>query len=468
MASTPKNQRASTPTAYDDYVRQVLAAEKVVVGACLIESTAIARVADILKPEHFSNEALGIVYRAVLNLWTDGVSPDMLNVCDRLQKEGSIEKVGGMYGISVLGMNVGSTTNLEYHARFVRQSHTQRALLESGQLIEQMAMDLTRDVADQVSKAIKTLEAVADDMDYNNTMVSVGEAAGEALKEYDAKVRARTEGRQIGVTSGLKVLDKYTNLFQPGQLIILGARPAMGKTAMMLHFAVSMARSGKSVVIFSLEMTRVALTNRIIQGMMPGVNPYSFRGGYLTNDECRQMVEARNELESLPLWIDDCSDQDVTSIKVACMKLQRTRGLDCIMIDYLQLMNVRADNRQYNREQEIAQTTRRLKNMTKELGVPIVVLSQLSRNVERGGSRMPQLSDLRESGAIEQDADVVLFIHRPEYYEEPDAIKGVGLINMAKQRDGRTGLVEFGYNESLTKIFDYDENFEKEDGTVPF
>lgn len=463
-----KNQRASTPTAYDDYVRQVLAAEKVVVGACLIESTAIARVADILRPEHFGNEPLSIIYRTVLNLWTDGVSPDMLNVCNRLVKEGNIDRVGGMYGISVLSSNVGSTNNLEYHARFVRQSHTQRSLLESGQLIEQMAMDLTRDVADQVSKAIKTLEAVADDMDYNNTMVSIGEAAGEALKEYDAKVRARTEGRQIGVTSGLKVLDKYTNLFQPGQLIILGARPAMGKTAMMLHFAVSMARSGKSVVVFSLEMSRVALTNRIIQGMMPNVDAYQFRRGYLTNDECRQMVDARNELDSLPLWIDDDPDQDVTKIKITCMKLQRKRGLDCVLIDYLQLMNVRTDNRQYNREQEIAQTTRRLKIMAKELNIPVIVLSQLNRGVERGGSRMPQLSDLRESGAIEQDADLVLFIHRPEYYEEPDAIPGVGLIRMAKQRDGTTGTVEFAYNKSLTKIYDYNENDKKEDGTVPF
>ena len=247
---------------------------------------------------------------------------------------------------------------------------------------------------------------------------------------------------------------------------LIVSRPGMGKTSLLLHFAKSIAFEGGTVAIFSLEMNDVSLTNRMILSI-EDIDGAAFKDGRLTEAERSRMLDAMGVLRRLPIHIDETPHLSVQQIKVRAMNLKRKSGLGVVMIDYLQLMNMRSDNRQYNREQEIAQTTRRLKQMAKDLEVPVVLLSQLNRNIDQKlkdgkmTTSMPQLSDLRESGAIEQDADVVLLIHRPEYYNDTDAIPGVGLINIAKQREGKTGKVKFSYNESLTRIGDVEDDLQK-------
>ena len=469
MASKRRQQATSTTAAFAKWLEQAKAAERMVVGALLLESDAVCRVADILQPRHFYNQALGSIYRAIYTLWMDGERPDMLKVCEALLKAGELDKAGGAYGISTLSASVASTVNLEDHARYVRQCATQRDLLDAGGKIRELAGDLTRDVGEQVAESLRLVESVATDMDYNSPVTDMPTATDKALAQYDEKERMRREGRTYGIMSGLRVLDKYVCGFKPGDLVVLGARPAMGKTSVMLHFARSMAEQGRTVCIFSLEMADVSLANRLILSYCPNLDNAAFRGGYLAEGQKAEVMEAVGRVRRLPILIDETPNISVRQLKVRCMNLRRKQGLDAVMIDYLQLMDMRGENRQYNREQEIAQTTRQLKQLAKELQVPIILLSQLNRNVEsklKDGKKttaMPGMSDLRESGAIEQDADVVLLIHRPEYYDDTDAVKGVGLINIAKQRDGRTGKVQFAYNESLTRITDADGQ-----GEMPF
>lgn len=469
--STSKGQ--STTIALDRRLEQVKAAERMVCGAVLLESEAIVRISGILKPGHFYDPAMSAIYKAVYGIWTDGGKPDMLRVCESLLKSGDLEKAGGMYGISQLASKVASTANLEDHALYVRQCYTQRALMQAGGQIRDIAGDLTQDVSDQVSSSIKLVEAVANEMDYDNPAVGMEEATNKALEQYSEKERLRAEGRTYGIMTGLKVLDKYVAGFKPGDLVVLGARPAMGKTSVMLSFAKNMAQSGKRVCIFSLEMSNVSLANRLILSCCPGMDTAAYRGGYLSQGQKEQVLDAVGEIRRLPIVIDETPNISMQQLKVRCLNLKRRQGLDVVMIDYLQLMDMRGDNRQYNREQEISRTTRLLKRLAKDLQVPVVLLSQLNRNIESKAKAKGQLSpdlpgmaDLRESGAIEQDADVVLLLHRPEYYKDEDAIKGVGIINIAKQRDGRTGKVEFAYNESLTCIGDVQRAVDKDE--VPF
>ena len=430
MEQQRRRSNLSMTDAYAKYIESIKIAEKTVIGALLLESDAISRVASILKPEHFYNVALGTIYGAIYGLWTDGEKPEVVKVAERLLKAGKMDSVGGMVGLGSLMSAVASTTNLEDHAMYVRQCYTQRSLKEAGGKITEMAMDVSMDVGDQVSGSLRLVEQIALDMDYDNPMTEIAQATDEALEEYREKEALRSEGRRFGIMSGLQVLDKYTNGFKPGDLVVVGARPGMGKTSLLLHFAKNMAEQGKKIVIFSLEMCRTSLVNRLILSYAD-FNPYAFRGGYLTQFEKPALAEAAEKVRALPIAIDETPNIAVQQIKIRCINRKRKQGLDCVMIDYLQLMNIRADNRHYNREQEIAQTTRRLKQLAKELQVPVVLLSQLNRNVEAklaGGKKtttLPGLADLRESGAIEQDADVVLLIHRPEYYEDSDAVKGV-------------------------------------------
>lgn len=463
-----KKQTASMTDAYNCYLTQVKSAERVVIGAIILESDAIQRVSGILKPEYFLSESHSCIFSAVFSLWSEGQKPDMVKICERLLKDGKIETAGGMYEISNLATSVASTSNLEEHAMFVREAYTQRCLLDTAGKIQNMAMDVSVDIGDQVVQAMKMIEQVANDMDYNSPIVDMAEATDKAMVQYEQRELKRISGDSYGLMTGLTKLDQNINGFKPGELIVIGARPGMGKTSLLLHFARNIASKNKVVGIFSLEMTDVSLANRIILSYAD-VRPEAYKGGWMNDEEKKKVFEAVSVIRGLPIMIDETPNMSVQQIKIRSMNLKRKIGLSVIMIDYLQLMNTRGENRQYNREQEIAQTTRQLKQLAKELEVPIILLSQLNRNVEtklKDGKKItsvPGLSDLRESGAIEQDADVVLLIHRPEYYGDTDAVKGVGLINIAKQRDGVTGKVKFAYNESLTRLTDVDEY-----GSCPF
>ena len=289
--------------------------------------------------------------------------------------------------------------------------------------------------------------------------MDMSEASHNAVKEYEKRKIAAQSGSSLGVKTGLSTLDLTSGGWQPGQLIILAARPAMGKTAMLLHFAKSAALQGRKVAIFSLEMGTVSLAQRVILSEC-NVSTEMLKAGRLSPKEEAEYCEAAGKISSLDIKIDETPTINIQQIKARCRNIKQKHGLDLVLIDYLQLLDMRSDNRSYGREAEVSQTSRAIKVMAKELGVPVILLSQINRNCESRESKIPILADLRESGAIEQDADTVIFVHREEYYDS-NAEKGLGLLSVAKQRDGRTGKIAFRYNEPLTQISDARDSSQK-------
>ena len=336
----------------------------------------------------------------------------------------------------------------------------------AGSKISTLAGDDTKDVADVLDESNKLIDKI--------NALSCGSSAGQSLRDSLTESLKLAEQRQAaylgglptGIPTGISDLNRLTGGWRGSQLIILAARPAMGKTALMLHFAKSAALNGTPVCIFSLEMSHVSLSDRLLLSECE-VEVNRFRNGDLSGDDWRQLNEASAQLEKLPIHVDDNAVVSMRYIKTRCHILKKQGKCGLIMIDYLQLADTSTKERNRNREQEIAQASRQAKIIAKELDVPVVLLSQLSRECEKRADKQPQLSDLRESGAIEQDADVVGFIFRPAYYglDRIETLKygnistsGLGIINIAKQRDGATGLVAFSHNPSMTKIGDFQEN----------
>lgn len=435
-------------------------AERALIGSLLIESSSIQEVCSLLKKEYFYSSSLGEIYDTVKTIWESGRKPDLVCVCEELRKRGTLESVGGPYGLSVLSGNVYSAHNIGEYAEYIHQSYLRRQLILSAQTAIAQVSDPTVDVADAINDSLSSLEKLAANMEYGNGAISISEAVIRSLEEYEKREQLRKDDKSVGITTGLRVLDKHLNGLQRKQLIVIGARPAMGKTALSLHMAKHAALNGTSVVIFSLEMDASRLADRLILSLEK-IHPIPYRGGWLTDSEKGLLFNSVGFVQGLPIYVDDSPNLNMKQIKARCINLQRKGQCDMVIIDYLGLLNMKADNSTYNREQEVTQASRQAKLMAKELDVPVVLLSQLNRNIEskmtgnNAAVYVPGLSDLRESGAIEQDADVVLMLHRPEYYDS-SAKKGVGIINIAKQREGKTGKIEFCYNESLTVLFDKD------------
>ena len=306
-----------------------------------------------------------------------------------------------------------------------------------------------------IEDAGKTVDAIAQGLDPNDGTKPIHQTCNDVYKAYADRMEAATKGQTSGITTGLHKLDEATGGWQPGDLAILAARPGVGKTAMMLHFAISAAKEGTPVAIFSLEMTARSLVERLFVGLSD-INADRFKRGILYTEETLRLEQAGNSIASLPITIIDTAILSMRKIRNKAMRLHRQGKCGALFIDYLQLVDMRTDNNHYNREQEVAAASRMAKIIAKELEIPVILLSQLNRSVEtraaEGGMRRPQLSDLRESGAIEQDADMVLFICRSENDDE-----NRGELILSKNRNGRVGTINFHHNESLTRI--YDETF---------
>lgn len=429
--------------------------EKAVIGALLVESEAISEVFGILKPEMFYDESLGKIYSAVVALYGENIKPDMITVTKSLMKSGDLDKVGGPFVLSMLSGYIASAANIVEHAQYLHQLWLARSLAVVGMEIAAKAADPTVDIDDTIMAAIKSVEGIAENTDYNSRMSDISFIAKQCIDSYQIRRNKARNGKNIGITTGLSKLDQVTGGWKPGQLIILAARPGMGKTALLLHFAKKAAMEGTPIVIFSLEMGDVSLTDRLILSEC-NIDSDRYKFGQLSSEEESMLCNAADNISFMPISVDDTPNISIQQIKVRARNLQRKGKCGFILIDYLQLIDMRSQNKAYNREQEVSQCSRAAKVMAKELGVPVVLLSQLSRKSEERSDKMPLLSDLRESGAIEQDADIVMFIHRPEYHNKT-AEKGFGEIRIAKQRDGATGDIRFRYNENLTKITDYDK-----------
>ncbi len=452
-----KNQPAVNPLEQGKLPPQAPELEEAVLGALMIEKDALTAVVDILKPESFYKDAHQRIYKAITNLFQASEPIDMATVVNQLRTDGALDIVGGPIYISQLTNKVASAANIEYHARIILQKSIQRELIKiSGEVIRD-AFDETSDVFDLLDKAEAQLFQVAQG-NIRKSYDSMADLIGMAKQKIEESAE-KGEG-VTGVPTGFHRLDALTAGWQPSDLVILAARPGMGKTAFVLSIARNAAVDfGKPVAVFSLEMASVQLVTRLIAAETE-LSAEKLKKGTLEMHEWEQLNAKVKKLSEAPLFIDDTPGLSVFELRAKARRLKQQHDIQMIVIDYLQLMTAGGDGG--NREQEISTISRSLKMIAKELSVPVIALSQLSRAVEtRGGDKKPQLSDLRESGAIEQDADMVTFVYRPEYYnitEDEDGrdLRGTGQIIIAKHRNGGLDTVPLKFTPHLAKFSNLD------------
>jgi len=435
--------------------------EEAVLGAMLLEKDALSTVIDVLSPESFYKEQNGKVFGAIVNLFNRSEPVDILTVTQELKRNGELEFVGGSYYVSALTNRIASSANIEFHARIVAQKYLQRELIRIGTETIKTAYEDSTDVFELLDHTTKNIFEILDSNvrkqhDKMSTLIA------KAIEEIEIASQ-QTDGL-LGVPSGFTALDRITGGWQKSDLLVLASRPGMGKTA----FVVTMAKNAavefnKPVAIFSLEMSSIQLVKRLIASETE-LSQDKILKGNLDNHEFVQLNERIKKLATAPLFIDDTPALTIFELRAKARRLKENQKVELIIIDYLQLMSGGSDGKG-NREQEISQISRGLKSLAKELGIPIIALSQLSRQVENrpGGSKRPQLSDLRESGAIEQDADMVMFIYRPEYYglevdENNEPTKGKAEIIIAKNRHGALETVRLRFIGQFAKFADLDYN----------
>ena len=440
---------------------QAIEFEEAILGAVMLEKEALKDAMETLQAKHFYVDNHQHVYECMLDLYNENQPVDILTVTEKLKVKGYLDIVGGPYFIAKLTSKVSSAANLQYHAHIVIQKFIQRELIRiSGQTIT--------DAYDDSSDAFKLLDATEKDLyevkndGMKRSYKEISNIINEAIGLIEANV-AKKDGL-TGVPSGIKTLDHITAGWQKSDLVILAARPGMGKTAL----ALTMLRNAavdfqKPVAIFSLEMSATQLVTRLIASES-GLSSEKLKKGQLEEHEWAQLHSKIQKLSKAKIFIDDTPSLPVFELKAKCRRLHSKHNIELIVIDYLQLMRGEdSNNKNGNREQEIGYISRSLKGLAKELNIPIIALAQLSRDVEkRGGDKKPQLSDLRESGSIEQDADMVGFIWRPDYYKLNDAgfetELNMGEIIIAKHRNGPTGEAKVRYIPHLAKFENWDDN----------
>ena len=446
---------------------QAVDLEEAVLGAMLIDKKGVDEVIDLLQPEAFYKKAHQFIFESIYSLFHDSQPIDLLTVSSSLRKDGKLDQVGGEFYLVQLSQRVASSAHIEFHARIILQKFIQRSLIRiSNEIIETAYMEST-DVFDLLDQA----ESKLYDVTQGNIKKS-SETAQNLVLEAKKRIEdiSKREGLS-GITTGFEKLDKLTSGWQSSDLIIIAARPGMGKTALTLSMARKISVSkGIPVAFFSLEMSSVQLITRLISAET-GLSSEKLRTGKLIDHEWQQLNIKVNDLEKAPLFIDDTPSLSIFDLRAKARRLASQHGIKLIIVDYLQLMTSGANSKAGNREQEISIISRNLKSLAKELDIPVIALSQLSRAVEtRGGTKRPMLSDLRESGAIEQDADIVSFIYRPEYYNidewddnERTPAQGQAEFIVAKHRNGGLDSIRMKFVPHLGKFEDletFDNPFE--------
>ncbi len=444
---------------------QAVELEEAVLGACMLDSRAFAEVSEMLRPESFYNPANQKIWTAIQELGFEQHPIDMLTVTDRLRQKNELDEVGGPVKISSLTSLVTSAANIQYHARIVYQKHLARELISFSSQVGTLAFDESLDV----QKVLEEAQGQLYEISRTNIKRDVIQIDSVVTAAIDKITTARnSQDSFTGLQTGYRDLDKCTNGWQPSDLIIIAARPAMGKTAFVLSMAKNMAVDYNTpVAIFSLEMSNLQLVNRLISNTC-NIEGQKIKSGQLTDLEMTQLNQSIQKLYGAPLYIDDTPSLSVFELRTKAIRLKNEHNIGIIIIDYLQLMNA-TGMRFGSREQEVSTISRSLKGLAKELDIPIIALSQLNRSVEsRGGDdkngKRPQLSDLRESGAIEQDADIVCFIHRPEYYlrgttldAAGNDLRGVAEFIIAKHRSGSTEDVKMRFVAKYARFENADE-----------
>lgn len=427
---------------------QVVDIEKCVLGALMLEKDSITVIVDILKADYFYDHANRKIFSAILDLFNANLPIDIKTVINQLKKNNELEEVGGVFYIQSLTERVISAANIEYHAFLIFECAIKREIISIGSEMQRHAFEESTDPFDLIDNAEKKLLAISSNTIKRN-YTDIKTILRETISDIESK--KDTKFGVTGVASGFKSLDAITSGWQKSDLIIVAARPGMGKTAFMLSLVRNAAVVNKiPVAMFSLEMSSSQLVSRLISSES-NLESEKIRKGMLENYEMEQLKIKTKAISEAPIFIDDTPALSIFELRTKCRKLKLQNDIQMIVVDYLQLLTTDLNKSSFNREQEIATISRSLKSLAKELDVPIITPSQLSRAVEvRGGDKRPMLSDLRESGAIEQDADIVMFLYRPEYYGifEDDLgnnTQGITEVIIAKHRNGPldTALIKF-------------------------
>lgn len=436
-------------------------AEQAVLGAMLLDQDAALRGAELVDDTMFYREGYRRIFRAMLHLTEQRIGLDPLTLRDELSRRGELEASGGVEALAQLADAVPTSANLEFHARIIREKSILRKLIEASTTIIQDAYDARTPAAELLDKAESRIFQVAQTRREEGfaRMKEMLWPAMERIELLQKNAKAVT-----GVPTGFRKLDELTSGFQPSELIIIAARPSMGKTAFCLNIAAHAAIEGQvGVAVFSLEMSKEALVQRLLCAEA-GVDSQRVRTGHLRDEDFTKLARGAGVLGNANIWIDDTPSLTLLEMRSKARRLKADNDVGMVIVDYLQLM--RSPEYSENRVQEISDISRSLKALARELELPVVALSQLSRASEqRGGERTPILSDLRDSGAIEQDADIVLFIHRPEMYQDLRAkaekegknLDGVAEIQLAKHRNGPTGLVELQFRKNITRFVEHSD-----------
>ena len=436
------------PQQSNTVVPQNTEAEAAVLGALLIDPEGIFQVLPFLKPDDFYLRKNRWVYEAIIRIHERRDPIDLLTVTTELEQQGQLDTVGGAASISQLINTVPSAISIESYGRLVEQAAVRRRLLDAAGDIARLAHDERMSVDQAVDRAEKSLFGVSQKRSTRDL-----EAIQDVIPRYYDRIQYLYEHRGdiMGVPSGFRDVDRLLGGFQKSDLLILAARPGVGKTSLMLTFALKAAELSRSVALFSLEMSAEQLVQRLV-AQISGIDAQRLRLGRLEESEWPAFTDAIGRLSELPIFIDDTPAISPLQLRTKCRRLQSEHGVDMVYVDYLQLMST--ELRSDNRVQEVSYISRSLKGLARELNIPVMTLSQLSRAVEQRQDKHPVLSDLRESGSLEQDADIVMFIYREELYKEETENPNIADLMVAKHRSGPTGTLQLYFNKRLTQFID--------------
>ncbi|OGC82775.1 MAG: replicative DNA helicase [Candidatus Abawacabacteria bacterium RIFCSPHIGHO2_01_FULL_46_8] len=440
---------------------QNVEAEQSVLGSLLLDKNAIFKVVDFLEPEDFYEQRHEMIYAAMMSLFQRHSPIDILTLASILKERKQLKEVGGKAYLGELASIVPTASHVEQYANLVKGKSTLRRLISAADRIMALGYEEEEELALKLEKAEQSLFAVSQSFMREN-FVPIEKLLNDSYQRiadlHDARAKAKKEGKKFEVYRGMKTgfydLDRLLSGLQPSELIILAARPSMGKTALALNIIQQIALdTGKPVGIFSLEMSKEQLVERLFCSLLR-VDSWKLRTGNLSRDEMARFGNAMDKLHQAPIYIDDSADANVIEIRAKARRLKMEKGLELLVVDYLQLMSGSSPD---NRVQEISEISRSLKGLARELNIPIIALSQLNRAVENRPGKIPQLSDLRESGAIEQDADVVLMMYREDYYKEDCERKGITDIYIRKHRNGPVGKIELGFNMDQMRFINLEQ-----------
>lgn len=428
---------------------QNVEAEQSVLGSLLLDKEAIIKVADLIIPEDFYRDDHKNIYNAMLKLFNKRMPIDVVTVSEELEKADVFEAVGGATYLTTLVNIVPSASHVVHYAQIIQQKATLRRLLSAASKITELGFDEEEDISRILDTAEQSLFSVSQKYLRQN-FTPIKDVLADSFERIDEL--HKNKGVLRGVPTGFRDLDNLLSGFQDSDLVIVAARPSMGKTAITLNMAAHAAiKEKRSVGFFSLEMSKDQLAERLLS-LESGVDSWKLRTGNLADEDFPKIGYAMGTLADAPIYIDDTPGLTITEIRSKCRRLQMEHGVDIIMVDYLQLISGSIRGGESNRVQEISEISRNLKNLARELNVPVIALSQLSRAVEARPDKRPMLSDLRESGSIEQDADIVMFIYRDDYYHKDTDRKGVTELLVRKHRNGPVGDVELFFVPEQTRF----------------